>query len=470
MVQQFLQTALEFLKEVWFQLNSRLGLENTEAFIFLKGHLLQIQGNLRYMGISIVALFLVSFTIYKIRSNSKEREQKLYGLLEEIKDEEEYDEGNPKRFLQPESELDDNNDLENFLFASGESTSPSYMEDIIDDERIVLEKDLEAELDVFKPETAETTSNNKESSDIETIIELVNPLLTKNEFDKKLNKFMKERFDTNKGEKNVDKNIDLNLVNYSSHDQTIKGLHEENELTGLDDNLSSDAPLTNHSELDEDEQKKVISGLCDEMEHSNNQLIPQVEEPSQLRNTIDNSSQIHIDGDNTAEIPASLETELEATKLDTTSDGILDTHDYQPDTPSLIFKPEADIVQSKLDIEPKITSENLTFEREPIEDAAELESKPSSLANESDYSSPEKTDGLIDRLKFLQERLENLYQPPEPKRSSASIEKKTSNSEAESLAEPRRYTRLSTSVRLDSKKHMDLLESFVFLKDQKKHK
>lgn len=469
MVQQFFQTALEFLKEIWFQLNSLFGLENTEAFIFLKGHLLQIQDNPLYMGISIAALFLVSFTLYKVRSNSKEREHKLDELLEEMKDEEEYDEGNPKRFLQPGPELDDNNDLEKSLFASGESTSPSYMEDLIDDERIVLEKDLEAELDDFKPETAETTPNNKESSDIKTIIELVNPLLTKNEFDKKLNEFMNEGFDTNKGEESVDKDIDLNLVNYSSHDQAIKRLYEENELTGFNDSLPSDAPLTNYSELDEDGQKKAISDLCDEMEHSNNQLTPQVEEPSQL-NTIGNSSQIHIDGDNTAEISASLETELEATELDTTSDGILDTHDYQPDTPSLIFKPEADIVQSKLDIEPKITSENFTFEREPIEDAAELESKPSSLANESDYSSPEKTDGLIDRLKILQERLENWYQPPEPKRSSASIEKKTSNSEAESLAEPRRYTRLSTSVGLDSKKHMDLLESFVFLKAQKKHK
>ena len=59
MIEQFLQTALEFFKEIWFQLNSRFGLEDTEAFKFLKPYLIQLQDNPLYMGISLAALFLL---------------------------------------------------------------------------------------------------------------------------------------------------------------------------------------------------------------------------------------------------------------------------------------------------------------------------------------------------------------------------------------------------------------------------
>ena len=54
--------------------------------------------------------------------------------------------------------------------------------------------------------------------------------------------------------------------------------------------------------------------------------------------------------------------------------------------------------------------------------------------------------------------------------SPVPIEKKISDYASESLPEPRRYTSTSAGVSPDSKKYMDLLESFIFMKDQKKHK
>ena len=544
MIEQFLQTALEFLKEIWFQLDSRFDLENTEAFKFLNPYLLQLQDNPLYMGISIAALFLVPYTLYKVRSVSKEREQKLDELMEEMEDEEEeYDEDDPRRLRRSEPELnnesdelekplfgsdedtshsdDEDDDLVKPLFADDEDTTLSDEEDLLDEESVISEEDLEAELDDFELETAETTSDNEESSDIETTVEPVSSLLTESEFDKELNEFMADELDWNKDEQSADNDLeaDLSLEDNSSHDQAIKELQEEGKLMELDTNLPSDDPFANYSELNEDEQDKAIKDLQDEMERTINQLTQQIDEPSEIPSAIKDLSQIHIGGDTTidegyspeekeeeyfledspekrsaskapeiqsedpspaeispsiselsdAEILASLETELDTTGSDTTSKEIPDTHDYVPDIPSFTFKPEADIVQNELDIESEITSKS-SYEPEPTEDAQELKSKPSSFSHEGNSSSPEKTDSLIDRLKFLQERFENRNHPLEPMRPPVPVEKKTSNYEAGNLAEPRRYTRESASVPPDSKKYMDLLESFIFMKDQNKHK
>ena len=100
MIEQFLQTAIGFFKEIWFQLNSRLGLEDTEAFKFLKPYLIQLQDNPLYMGISLAALFLVPYGLIKIRSISRDREQKLDELMEEMEEEEDWDEDDPRRLRQ----------------------------------------------------------------------------------------------------------------------------------------------------------------------------------------------------------------------------------------------------------------------------------------------------------------------------------------------------------------------------------
>ena len=179
---------------------------------------------------------------------------------------------------------------------------------------------------------------------------------------------------------------------------------------------------------------------------------------------------------------ASLETELDTSGLEpeTGPKGIPEGNDYETEpevsSEAFTFVPESDISSNELDSEPKVTSEDFTFEAESIEleDTPEPEldtGRPSlPMEPEREYSSPEKTDSLIDRLKFLQTRFENRYQPLETMGSPVPIEKKISDYASESLPEPRRYTSSSAGVSPDSKKYMDLLESFIFIKDQKKHK
>ena len=90
MIEQFLQASIEFAKEIWFQLEYRFHLEDTEAFKLLEPYLIQIQDNPLYLVVSLAALFLVPYTLLKVRSLSRDRERKLDELIEEM--EEEYDE------------------------------------------------------------------------------------------------------------------------------------------------------------------------------------------------------------------------------------------------------------------------------------------------------------------------------------------------------------------------------------------
>ena len=370
MIEQYLQTALEFFKEIWFQLNSRFGLEDTEAFKFLKPYLIQLQDNPLYMGISLAALFLVPYGLIKIRSFSREREHKLDELMEEMEEEEEYDEVDPRSLRRPEPEQDD--DTAKPLFAEDEVTSPSYMKVLEDiEKKDIAEEDFEAELEEFKHEPSEPSSDGEEIIDLEKSIEPISSLLTENEFDKEL----------------------------------------------LDEDLSADDPFSNYSELDGDEQDKASDeDFSPEEEYfleDSPEKAPVADSPdsqSEAPPLSEESSDTPISELLDSEILASLETELDTGR------------------PSLPMEPERE------------------------------------------YSSPEKTDSLIDRLKFLQTRFENRYQPLETMGSPVPIEKKISDYASESLPEPRRYTSTSAGVSPDSKKYMDLLESFIFIKGQKKHK
>ena len=452
MIEQFLQTALEFFKEIWFQLNSRFGLEDTEAFKFLKPYLIQLQDNPLYMGISLAALFLVPYSLIKIRSISREREQKLDELMEEM-EEEEYDEDDPRRLRRPEPELNDEDDTAKPLFADDEVTSLAYMK-VLDDieEKDIAEEDFEAELEEFELEPSEPSSDSEETIDLEKIAEPVSSLLTENEFDKELNEFMTEEPDWEKEEN--ENTSELNLDD-SSHDEAIKELQEEGELMKLDEDLSADDPFSNYSELDEDEQDKAIKDLQEEMERTINQLTQQIDEPTEIPNSIKDLSEIHIGGDTTIDEDYSSEEEyfLEDSPEKALGD---DSPDKQSEPPPFSEEssdtPIAELSDSEIlaSLEPKLEVGGLEPERE--------------------YSSPEKTDSLIERLKFLQTRFENRYQPLDPIGSPTPIEKKTPYYAPENLAEPKRYTSISAGVSPDSKKYMDLLESFIFMKDQKKHK
>ena len=449
MIEQFLQTALEFFKEIWFQLDSQFGLEDTEAFKFLKPYLIQLQDDPLYMGISLAALFLVPYGLIKIRSISREREQKLDELMEEM-EEEEYDEDDPRRLRRPEPEPDEEDDEAKPLFGDDEASAPSYMKVLDDIEgKDIAEEDFEAELEEFE---LEPSSDSEETVDSEKIVEPVSSLLTENEFDKELNEFMTEEPDWEKEENDVVSELNLDD---SSHDEAIKELQEEGELMKLDEDLSADDPFSNYSELDEDEQDKATKDLQEEMERTINQLTQQIDEPTEIPNSIKDLSEIHIGGDTTIDEDYSSEEEyfLEDSPEKALGD---DSPDKQIEPPPFSEEssdtPIAELSDSGIlaSLEPELEVGGLEPERE--------------------YSSPEKTDSLIERLKFLQTRFENRYQPLDPIGSPTPIEKKTPYYAPENLAEPKRYTSISAGVSPDSKKYMDLLESFIFMKDQKKHK
>lgn len=448
MIEQFLQTALEFFKEIWFQLDSQFGLEDTEAFKFLKPYLIQLQDDPLYMGISLAALFLVPYGLIKIRSISREREQKLDELMEEM-EEEEYDEDDPRRLRQPEPETDEEDDEAKPLFGDDEASAPSYMKVLDDIEgKDIAEEDFEAELEEFE---LEPSSDSEETVDSEKIVEPVSSLLTENEFDKELNEFMTEEPDWEKEENDVVSELNLDD---SSHDEAIKELQEE-ELMKLDEELSAEDPLSNYSELDEDEQDKAIKDLQEEMERTINQPTQQIDEPTEIPSSIKDLSEIHIGGDATIDEEFSPEKEY----------FLEDSPEKAPDADSPDSQSEAPTLSEE-------SSDPSISELSDSEILASLEPglEAGGLEPERKYSSPEETDSLIDRLKFLQTRFENRYQPLEPAGSPTPIEKKISDYSSESLAEPRRYTSISTGISPDSKKYMDLLESFIFMKDQKKYK
>ena len=447
MIEQFLQTALEFFKEIWFQLDSQFGLEDTEAFKFLKPYLIQLQDDPLYMGISLAALFLVPYGLIKIRSISREREQKLDELMEEM-EEEEYDEDDPRRLRRPEPEPDEEDDEAKPLFGDDEASAPSYMKVLDDIEgKDIAEEDFEAELEEFE---LEPSSDSEETVDSEKIVEPVSSLLTENEFDKELNEFMTEEPDWEKEENGVVSELNLDD---SSHDEAIKELQEE-ELMKLDEELSAEDPLSNYSELDEDEQDKA-KDLQEEMERTINQPTQQIDEPTEIPSSIKDLSEIHIGGDATIDEEFSPEKEY----------FLEDSPEKAPDADSPDSQSEAPTLSEE-------SSDPSISELSDSEILASLEPglEAGGLEPERKYSSPEETDSLIDRLKFLQTRFENRYQPLEPAGSPTPIEKKISDYSSESLAEPRRYTSISTGISPDSKKYMDLLESFIFMKDQKKYK
>ena len=448
MIEQFLQTALEFFKEIWFQLDSQFGLEDTEAFKFLKPYLIQLQDDPLYMGISLAALFLVPYGLIKIRSISREREQKLDELMEEM-EEEEYDEDDPRRLRRPEPEPDEEDDEAKPLFGDDEASAPSYMKVLDDIEgKDIAEEDFEAELEEFE---LEPSSDSEETVDSEKIVEPVSSLLTENEFDKELNEFMTEEPDWEKEENDVVSELNLDD---SSHDEAIKELQEE-ELMKLDEELSAEDPLSNYSELDEDEQDKATKDLQEEMERTINQPTQQIDEPTEIPSSIKDLSEIHIGGDATIDEEFSPEKEY----------FLEDSPEKAPDADSPDSQSEAPTLSEE-------SSDPSISELSDSEILASLEPglEAGGLEPERKYSSPEETDSLIDRLKFLQTRFENRYQPLEPAGSPTPIEKKISDYSSESLAEPRRYTSISTGISPDSKKYMDLLESFIFMKDQKKYK
>ena len=90
MIEQYLQVALELFKEIWFQLDSILGIEETETFKLIKPYFLVLQDNITYMGTALAMLTLIPLVLHKARSIARERKRNMEKLMEDM-DEEEYD-------------------------------------------------------------------------------------------------------------------------------------------------------------------------------------------------------------------------------------------------------------------------------------------------------------------------------------------------------------------------------------------
>jgi hypothetical protein len=443
MIEQFLQTAIEFVKEIWFQLDSLFDLENTEVFKFLKPYLIQLQDNPLYMGISVAVLFFVPYALIKVKSNSRKRELKLDELMEEMEEEGEYDEDDPRRLRrpdEPEASAEVDGDTEKPLFGNDDNDNTPSDIDVPDEIKGKADStDEEFELDP-------TPSDNEETTNLEENAEPVSSQLAESELDKDLNEF-----------RTLEENKESGSIDDSSHNQAIKELQEDGELMELDNYLSGNDPLGDFLALNENDQDKIIKELQEEKEPTISQSTKQDDELTEPHSPIKNLNQTRIGGDATIDddyIHEDDQTDEEEfflddkTSLDTEKEepiAILKTSNYDPELAEFTFE-----------------AESMNFEKNP---EPELDNPPSPLGE---------TDSLIDRLKFLQTRFENRYQPsersPQPAPSPARIEKSIAAKDYLNFTEPRRYSSSPASPPPDSEKYMELLESFVFMKDQKKHK
>jgi hypothetical protein len=463
MIEQYLQVALEFFKEIWFQLDSQFGLEETEAFKFIHPYLLQLQDNLTYMGIAFAALVLVPFGLYKVRSISRERERKFDELMEEMEeDEDNLDEENPARLRRPnpddketaaamkEDELDEGHPARlRRPNPDDKETAAAMKEDELDEghpARLRRPNPDDEDEENAPPPYIQTLENpDKEESEdalhVETQkvigkdkdIEPVSSELAEPQIDKDLSEF---EFASDPVEKD------------SPHDQAIQELQEDGQLEEIDSVLAADDPFANYSELDDEEQDRAIQELQDEMESTINKLTDQLESTPESSSSIKDLGDIRIDDGAAIDEKLSLEEPPEL-------------NDLEPEPLSLETLNLTDEVEPAID--------NI----EPIIKEIKPEVPPLQPVPERDYAIEDRpdrqADSLINRLKYFQENLdtrfhhrETRYPVAEPK-----IDELVSDPR---FVEQRDFVPKAPKVSpVDNKKYMEVLESFIFLKDQNKH-
>ena len=526
MIEQFLQASVDFAKEIWFQLEYRFHLEDTEAFNLLEPYLIQVQDNPLYLAASLAALFLVPYTLLKVRSLSRDRERKLDELIEEM--EEKYDEDDPRKLRR--SEVGGKTDTP--LTGNEEQASSPYTK-VIDE--VEESKDTEKKLDAPEVEFSKSSNDTHTTAPKEEEYDEDDPRrLRRPEIDDKTDtpkiegaEFIDSQLTENEIDKILDENIAPPFDDTSNGQEDIRQLQDNIESTELHEHLSDKDPLANNSELpklNEDEQDKEIKGLQDEMERTINQLTQQTDESPTGATSIKDLSKPGIEEDATddntfhedsfvqedasfpdtksldtqndealayeesaisdaevlaAEILATLEPEFEDPvkldedlELETENKAeqliIPKTRDYESELSASSFETESDISSEELEFSNESfisESKSMKFEETPD---SELDTERSKLAN--DLNPLEGSDNLIDRLKFLQTRFENRFQSTgQPMaKPSAPIEKSIPVKDYARFTAPRSYS--SAALPPDSKKYMELLESFVFMKDQKKHK
>jgi hypothetical protein len=371
MIEQYLQVLLEFIKEIWFQLNSQFGLEETDAFKFIQPYLFEFQDNSTFIAIAFASLVLFPYTLIKWRNLSRKREQKFEDLMEEM-EEDEIDEKDPARLRRPNPEQEDGD-------------SYPYIQ--------TLEKIDEDELHL---DTQKIMGTDKG-------IEPVSSELAEPQINKDLIEFEELEYDSN--------------------------------------------IMENYSGLDNNEQDRAIKELQDEMESTINRLTEQMESTSEKNSSLKDLGDIKIGQGVTSDDELSLENPSEP-------------RESAPEIPELEALDLTDQV-----IEPTI---------ENIEPAIE-ESKPGTPPLESiperDYTSDDRkdrqADSLINRLKYFQENMDTRFYHNE-KLELPSVPKAVDFEEEHRFVEQQSFATRKTP--LDNKKYMEMLESFIFLKDQNKHR
>ena len=258
MIEQYLQVAIEFIKEIWFQLNTMFGLEETQAFKFLKPYLLEVQNNSTYVVIAIALLILVPFSIYKVISISQRREKKFNDLMDEMEDEEDQEEeidiNDPRRLRSSyqdnrekavvKEDSDKEEKIEDQIIPEKEdAASPPFMqvlEEMDEEERedelhVDTQKFMgteDGEFELVEPETNESVNEFDNKSDLanyEDVIENNNP------HDENPNKdFAPENKPTNEADdlinrlKYFQENLDTRLKEAENQDPGVEAT--ENDL------------------------------------------------------------------------------------------------------------------------------------------------------------------------------------------------------------------------------------------------
>jgi hypothetical protein len=375
MIEQYLQVGLEFVKEIWFQLNSQFGLEETEVFKFIKPYLLKLQDNPTYIGIAFSSLVLVPYGLYKVKIISRKREQKFEDLMEEM-EEDEMDEKDPARLRRPNSEIE-------------EKDSPTYME--------ILEKFDEEEIeDEFHLDTQKVMGTDKD-------IQPVSSELAEPQIDKDLSEYEEFEFDND--------------------------------------------PIKHYSEIDNDEQDRAIQELQDEMKSTINKLTYRME------STPETNSPPKDFGDIKISEGATVDNELSFEEPPETRESASEVREFE----ALDSIAEVDDTAIK-NIDPAIEeSKSKTLPLQPIPERDYI----------TEDSSDRQKDSLINRLKYFQENLDTRFLHDE-KRETPSVPKTFDFAEENRFVEQQNFA--TRKAPLDNKKYMEVLESFIFLKDQNKHR
>ena len=425
MIEEYLQVIIEFLKEVWFQLDSMFGIGESQAFQSIKPYLLLLQNNPVYLGVTFASLIFIPLGLYKIRSNVREQNRKLEELLDEMESEEaleeEYKDGDPRRLRRSDSTEEtatiSGDEIPKDIQKEGSATLSKNKDQEQPTFSQILEKlDEEDKNDALHVNTQKVMGTVEDELEIEPISsELAEP-----EINKDLNEFEELDFDS---EDNIKEGSNQTKT---SHQQASEELLKESELIDLDGELSQEEPFLNYSQFRDEEQDLVIEELQGEMESTLNKLTERLESDPNSPSSIED---LPLEEKNEESLP---EAEHEAVSM----------------------KP--------LDI-----SEGPALDKTGSEPLQPIPEREYSLDSESSREA----ESLINRLKFFQENLDTRSHN-EDKEDSFFSNKPTNKDMIDKQGFIEKRDLQSKSPRVspeDNKKYMEVLESFIFLKNQNKH-